>query len=91
MEGLRAIVMFLVEQLRGKVENHSGWNLPKEADVFVESEKVDFVDCGSSGQILYGKLGEYYLVPEVIKVNLLKNNLLTNKSKVSSTLLVPIK
>ena len=50
---------------------------------------LTFVDCGSSGQILYGKLREY-LVPEVIKVNLPKINILTNKSKVSITLLVPI-
>ena len=43
------------------------------------------VDCVSSGQILHGKLREYYLVPGVIKLNSLKINLLTNKSKVSVT------
>ena len=37
-----------------------------------------------------GKLREHYLVPEMIKVNLLKNNLLTNKSIVSNTPLVSI-
>ena len=31
------------------------------------------VDCGSNGQIFYGKLREYYLVPGMIKVNLLKS------------------
>ena len=45
------------------------------------------VDCGSSGKIC-GKTQGILVVPEVIKVNLLKNNLLTNKPKVSNTLLV---